>query len=250
MCESGRKALPSASEQARLAHIMTALAASLPLAGLPLAFRAGLTAALAAGFAYLLVSPLLSGATQVLLKGSGVALLALSAWQLRTPGCRWLAAIMMLGALGDVLLDLPGLFIAGAASFAAGHVVAISFYVRHRRDASLADRITAALLILFGLAMPPLLTPAGMPFGLAMIYAVLLTGMAASLWLSRFPRLAAWGALAFVLSDTILVLRMGGGRLIGPMADSAMVWTFYFGGQWLITLGVGRGLLARAARAA
>jgi hypothetical protein len=28
-----------------------------------------------------------------------------------------------------------------------------------------------------------------------------------------------------------------------------MVWAFYFGGQWLIALGVGRGLLARAAHA-
>lgn len=229
---------------------MAALVASLPLAGLPARFCIGLAAALTAGFAYLLFSPMLDGAAQVALKGSGVTLLALTALQLRSEGARWLAAIMALGALGDVLLALPGLFIAGAASFAAGHVVAISFYLRHRRDAGLADRITAALLILYGLAMPPLLTPAGLPFGLAMVYAVLLTGMAAGLWLSRFPRLAAIGALGFVLSDTILVLRMGGGRLIGPVADSAMVWAFYFGGQWLITLGVGRGLLARAARAA
>jgi uncharacterized membrane protein YhhN len=99
---------------------MTALAASLPLADLPVRFRAGLTAALAAGLAYLLLSPMLDGTANVVLKGSGVTLLALSALQLRTDGARWLAAIMALGALGDVLLALPGLFIAGAASFAAG----------------------------------------------------------------------------------------------------------------------------------
>jgi uncharacterized membrane protein YhhN len=228
---------------------MTAVAASLPLAGMPVRFRAGLAAAFAAGLAYLLLSPMLGGPINILLKGSGVALLALSALQLRAAGGRWLAAVMALGALGDVLLELPGLFIAGASSFAAGHVVAISFYARHRRNAGVGDRIVATLLILFGLVMPPLLTPGGLPYGFAMVYAVLLTAMAASLWLSRFPRLAALGAIAFVLSDTILVLRMGGGRLIGPLADGAMVWTFYFGGQWLITLGVGRGLLARAARA-
>ena len=227
---------------------MTALAASLPLAGLPVRFRAGLTAALAAGLAYLLLSPMLDGTANVVLKGSGVTLLALSALQLRTDGARWLAAIMALGALGDVLLALPGLFIAGAASFAAGHLVAIIFYARHRRAVGGRDWLMAALL-LFGLAMPPLLTPAGLPFGQTLLYAVLLTAMAASLWLSRFPRLAALGAIAFVLSDTILVLRLGGGRLIGPTADGAMVWAFYFGGQWLIALGVGRGLLARAAHA-
>ena len=228
---------------------MTALAASLPLAGLPVRFRAGLTAALAAGLAYLLLSPLLDGTANVVLKGSGVTLLALSALQLRTDGARWLAAIMALGALGDVLLALPGLFIAGAASFAAGHLVAIIFYARHRSAAGARDWLMAALLLLFGLAMPPLLTPAGLPFGQTLLYAVLLTAMAASLWLSRFPRLAALGAIAFVLSDTILVLRLGGGRLIGPTADGALVWAFYFGGQWLIALGVGRGLLARAAHA-
>lgn len=228
---------------------MPALVASLPLAGLPLGFRAGLATSLAAGLAYLLLAPLIDGNLQTALKGSGVALLALSAWQLKAPGARVLAAIMALGALGDVLLDLPGLFVAGAASFAAGHAVAIAFYARHRRDAAVRDRLIAASLILYGLAMPPLLTPAGQPWGLTMIYAVLLTGMAASIWLSRFPRLAALGAIAFVLSDTILVLRMGGGRLVGPMVDGALVWALYFGGQWLITLGVGRGLLARAARA-
>ena len=201
---------------------LTALAASLPLAGLPVRFRAGLTAALAAGLAYLLLSPMLDGIANVVLKGSGVTLLALSALQLRTDGARWLAAIMALGALGDVLLALPGLFIAGAASFAAGHLVAIIFYARHRSAAGTRDWLMPALL-LFGLAMPPLLTPAGLPFGQTLLYAVLLTAMAASLWLSRFPRLAALGAIAFVLSDTILVLRLGGGRLIGPTADGALV---------------------------
>ena len=224
------------------------MAALLPLAGLPRGFRAGMAIAFAAGLAYLLVEPLVGSAAQVALKGSGALLLAVSALQLPAAGARWLAGIMALGALGDVLLELPGLFFAGAASFAAGHVLAIGFYARHRRAVGAQDWLVAALLLLFGLAMPPLLTPAGMPVAPTIVYAVLLTAMAASLWLSRFPRLAALGALAFVVSDTVLVLRMGGGRLIGPAADGALVWIFYFGGQWLITLGVGRGLLARAAR--
>jgi hypothetical protein len=75
--------------------------------------------------------------------------------------------------------------------------------------------------------------------------------MAASLWLSRFPRLAALGAIGFVISDTILVYRMGGGHLLGPgqdgALDGALVWATYFGGQWLIALSVARGLLARQA---
>ena len=226
---------------------MTALAPPLPLAGLPLRFLLPMAAALLAGLAWLLLAPLLGGPAAVFIKGSGVALIALAALQLPASGARWLAAVMALGATGDMLLEVPGLFIAGAASFAAGHVVAMAFYVRHRRQASTSDRLMAAGLIAYGLAMPPLLSSASVPYGLAMVYAVLLCGMAASLWLSRFPRLAALGALGFVLSDTILVYRMGGGELLGPALDGAAVWFFYFGGQWMIALGVARGLLARAA---
>ncbi len=226
----------------------SAQGSALPLSGLPLRFRVALGLAGLCGLAYLLLAPLLDGPAQVLLKGSGVAMLALAAVQIRATGAAWLAAIMALGACGDMLLAMPGLFIAGAASFATGHAVAIAFYMRHRRQVTATDRLIAGGLLVYGLVMPPLLTPAGMPWGLAMVYAVLLTGMAASLWLSRFPRLAALGALAFVVSDSILVLRMGGGVLIDPMIDSALVWSSYFAGQWLITLGVARGLLARAAR--
>ncbi len=238
---------------------MTALAAppqpdlppaELPQAGLPLQFRLAMAASLLMGLAYLLAAPLLDGPAHVLLKGSGVALLALAALQVPVAGAGWLTAVMLLGAIGDVLLDVQGLFLAGAGSFALGHVVAMVFYARHRRPAVPTQRLMAAALILYGLAMPPLLSPPDVPFGLMMLYAVLLCGMAASLWLSRFPRLAAMGALGFVLSDTILVYRMGGGQLLGPALDGALVWGTYFGGQWLITLGVARGLLARAARGA
>jgi uncharacterized membrane protein YhhN len=226
---------------------MSGLAASLPLAGLPISFRLSMAASLLMGLAFLLIDPLLNGVPHLVLKGSGVALLALAAWQLPAAGARWLAAVMFFGALGDVLLDMPGLFIAGGASFAGGHLLATIFYARHRRPNTAQDRVIAAALIGYGLAMPPLLSPPDVPYGLTMAYAVLLCGMAASLWLSRFPRLAALGAIGFVLSDTILVYRMGGGALVGPAVDGALVWGFYFGGQWLITLGVGRGLLARAA---
>ena len=226
---------------------MSAFAASLPMSGLPLRFRLPMAASLLAGLAWLLLEPLLGMPADIVVKGSGVALIALATLQLPVAGARWLAAVMALGALGDMLLEVPGLFIAGAASFAAGHIVAIAFYLRHRRRHTAADRLMAACLIGFGVAMPPLLSPTGVPYGFAMVYGVLLCGMAASLWLSRFPRLAALGAIGFVISDTILVYRMGGGQLLGPALDGALVWATYFGGQWLIALSVARGLLARQA---
>ncbi|WP_164155989.1 lysoplasmalogenase family protein [Sandarakinorhabdus rubra] len=226
---------------------MPSLVASLPLAGLPLRFRLPMAAALMAGLAWLLLEPVLAGPVAVAVKGSGVALIALAALQLPASGARWLATIMALGAAGDMLLEVKGLFIAGAACFALGHVAAMLFYARHRRGTSAMDRLLAAAMVGYGLVMPPLISPVAVPYGLAMVYAVLLTGMAASLWLSRFPKLALAGALGFVLSDTLLVYRMGGGALIGGAADSALVWILYFAGQWLIALGVARGLLARQA---
>jgi uncharacterized membrane protein YhhN len=226
---------------------MTALLSIDGSSGLPIRFRAVLAMAGLAGLAYLLLGPLTTGPAHVLLKGSGVLLLAGSALQLRCAGSGWLVLIMLLGGSGDMLLAIPGLFIAGAACFALGHATAIAFYLRHRRDAAIGDLIVMVALMAYGLGMPVLLAPPGQGFGATLVYGLLLCAMAASLWLSRFPRLAAIGALLFIASDTLLVLRMGDVTLIDPLVDGALVWASYFSGQWLITLGVARGLLAKAA---
>ncbi len=225
---------------------MTALISLHAPAGLPIRFRAMLAMAGLAGLAYLLLGPLVTGPAHVLLKGSGALLLSSAAAQLRTNGSAWLALVMLLGAIGDMLLALPGLFEAGAASFALGHGVAIAFYARHRRGGGIADVAMIAGLMAYALAMPALLAPPGQNYGLTLVYALLLCAMAASLWTSRFPRLAAVGALMFVASDTLIVLRLGSGTLVDSMIDGALVWSLYIGGQWLITLGVARGLLAKA----
>ena len=226
---------------------MTALVSIDGSAGLPVRFRAVLGLAGLAGLAYLLLGPLTTGPAHVALKGSGVLLLAGAAMQVRSAGAPLLALVMLLGSIGDVLLAIPGLFEAGAASFAMGHAVAIAFYLQHRRRPAVGDLMVIAALLAFGLAMPPLLTAPQQSFSLTLVYALLLCAMAASLWLSRFPRLAAIGALLFIASDTVLVLRLGDHVLIDPLVDGALVWASYFSGQWLITLGVARGLLAKAA---
>ncbi len=176
------------------------------------------------------------------LKGAGVGLLALAALR---PGSRWLAAILGLDAIGDVLINLPGLFFAGAGAFAIGHVVAMASYNRRRVTAPGPGRTAgAAALIGYGLAMPWLVSPAGAPIGAAMLYSVLLCGMAAALLLSRLPRLAAIGAALFVVSDTLLVMRLGG-ALIGPaFVHGLAVWYSYYAGQLLIFTGASAGLRA------
>jgi uncharacterized membrane protein YhhN len=202
-----------------------------------------LSLSMAIGTAYPWLAPTLPPAAAIAAKGAGVALLALAAALQRAPQGVWLVAIMLAGATGDVLLELPGLFFVGAGAFAIGHVIAMVFYFPNRRaDAGLLARVAALALIGWGLVMPTLVSPPGTPVGLLMLYSVLLCGMAATLLLSRFGRLATAGALLFVVSDTLLIMRLGG-RLVGD-ADlhGLLVWLTYYFGQAMITIGVLRGL--------
>jgi uncharacterized membrane protein YhhN len=203
-----------------------------------------LAASLLAGLAYPFLGEQLSLAASVTAKGAGVSLLAVAALLLRSRDRLWLAAIMAAGALGDILLALPGLFFVGAGAFAIGHVVAIVFYLRNRRDAARGlERLAALALIGWGLAMPTLVSPPGTPVGALMLYSVLLCGMTAALLLSRFSRLAVVGAVLFVVSDTLLIMRLGGRLIVGESVHGMLVWLTYYLGQLLIFIGVGRMLL-------
>lgn len=215
----------------------------------PPAERWLVTLSLAAGLIYPFLDDRFGLVADVTLKGLGVAALALAAFVNKGKGFRWLAAIMAAGALGDMLLEVPGAFFIGAGSFALGHCLAIGFYGTNRRlPMTLVPRIAAALLILYGLAMPTLVTPPGTPVGAETLYAVLLCGMAAAMLLSRFAfssgtgPLGVAGALLFVLSDTFLIMRLGGTLVGGETVHGLIVWYSYYLGQLLIFLGVARTL--------
>src|SRR5262249_26817165 len=80
-------------------------------------------------------------------KGSGVALLALYAASRAKSLDGWLiAAVMALGALGDVLLETNGLQV-GAVAFLAGHLVAVWLYLKDRRRLSGAQIAALAALV-------------------------------------------------------------------------------------------------------
>jgi uncharacterized membrane protein YhhN len=208
-----------------------------------------LAASLVAGLSYPFLNEGLSLAASVAFKGAGVSLLALAALFLRARERYWLATIMAAGALGDILLALPGLFFVGAGSFAIGHVVAILFYMRNGSDsAGGVGRLAALALIGWGLAMPTLASPPGTPVGALMLYSVLLCGMAAALLLSRFSRLAMIGALLFIISDTLLIMRLGGRLVGGESLHGLLVWVTYYLGQLLIFIGVAAGLVRPGAR--
>jgi uncharacterized membrane protein YhhN len=215
-----------------------------------------LAVSLIAGIAYPLVSLwLIAGfgiAADAAGKGVAVTALALAAGGRAWPGHWWLAAIMAAGATGDILLAIPGLFIAGGAAFAIGHLLATVFYMQQKSAVAAAwHRVAAAALIGWGLLMPNLLMPGGAPVGALMLYGVLLGGMAAAALLSRFDRrLVAAGAVLFVISDTLLVARLGGHFAGYPRFAELAVWYSYYAAQLLVFTGVARGLVSSARGAA
>lgn len=167
-------------------------------------------------------------------KGMGVGLLA--TWASRQGSSldhRLLAIVLTLGATADMVLELN--FVAGAAIFALGHVVAITLYLRNRRpglgarDAALAAAFIAGTCALaFTLASPDWAPPVA-------VYTLFLATMAATALIARFP-LAATGALLFVASDLLIFARMG--PLEGTQWADFAIWASYFAGQALIAWGV------------
>lgn len=203
-----------------------------------------LLASLAAGIGYWFVRDgQLAGTFHLLLKGAGVACLAVYAltWRKLT-GALQLAAIMALGAAGDMALEID--FTLGAALFLIGHIVALAFYLkRPRAQPSASQRGLAAALLIGTPLIAFLLTPAPMRWQVT-LYALTLGAMAGAAWASVFPRYRVGvGAVLFVLSDLLIFARMG------PLARSAvpglLVWPLYYFGQFLICTGVIRALRAR-----
>jgi uncharacterized membrane protein YhhN len=167
-------------------------------------------------------------------KGMGVGLLA--TWASRQGAStdhKLLALVLTLGATADMVLELN--FVAGAAIFALGHVLAIALYLRNRRpgvgarDAGLAAAFIAGTCALaFALASPDWAPPVA-------VYTLFLASMAGAALASRFP-LAATGALLFVASDLLIFARMG--PLEGAGWADFAIWATYFAGQALIAWGV------------
>ena len=207
------------------------------------AARLALLAALAGGVSYLAADYLhLSPVVSLAWKGSGVGCLALyAALSARTTDGWLICAVMAFGAAGDVLLGAAG-YVVGGGAFLVGHLIAIGLYLRSRRSGlGWPAWLAAAALIAVTVATAFLLPAAraGAP-GVA-VYAAGLASMAASAWLSRFPRTVAAGAMLFLVSDLLIFARAGplsgGGAWLG-----FAIWSLYFAGEALICTGVVRTL--------
>lgn len=201
------------------------------------------TAALVTGASYWFADGLIvPGPLQLIWKGAGVGLLAIWAASMARSRDGWLlAAVLALGALGDVLLEAAGLTV-GAVAFLAGHIVAVVLYLRNRRQRLSGSQAAFAVALL--IATPAISWLLSHDAGVA-LYAAGLGTMAATAWTSRFPRYrVGLGAVLFVASDLLIFARMG--PLTGSVWPGQLIWPTYFAGQALIAWGVVATLEKRA----
>lgn len=170
-------------------------------------------------------------------KGAAVSLLAIYAARRAKGTDGWLlVAVMALGALGDMVLELD--MLAGGALFALGHVVATVLFLRNLRFRRSRSQTSAAIALLVG---PPLiaamLAQADPRWMLAAGYAAIGGAMAGSAWISRFPRYCVGiGAVLFLISDLIIFAREGGH--VAEAVSWWLVWPLYYAGQFMIATGV------------
>jgi uncharacterized membrane protein YhhN len=155
----------------------------------------------------------------------------------------WLAVILAFYALGDGLIEFG--MVPGAIAFAAGHIVAIGLYFRHRRVGPTFSQKLLALAIfvltpVIAYGLPP--TPEE---GIQVAaYCVILSAMAAMAWSSNFPRYrVGMGAVLFVISDLLIFARLG--PLAGSELTSIAIWYLYYFGVLMIAVGVAQTLVKR-----
>jgi alkylglycerol monooxygenase len=174
-------------------------------------------------------------------------LLVVQVWRSgRLPGTAalWLGLALAGSLAGDVFLMLDGLFIPGLVAFLLAHLAYIVLFRQGTRWWPVRPVLAGCLA--YAALMVAVLWIGGLPPGLrgpVAVYALVISLMAAQAigraWLQRDRAsvLVAAGAVAFVISDTLLALN----RFVSPLPASA-VWVLgsYYAAQCLIIGGTVR----------
>ncbi|WP_313586100.1 lysoplasmalogenase [Aquidulcibacter sp.] len=182
------------------------------------------------------------------MKTAAVAGLALVVWQAQGPS--FLLFALAASAVGDLLLAGPGekRFMAGVVAFAIAHGCYIPLFLefgafKHGLGAWQVVAALALLLTSAGLLFGVLWRHLGPMKGPLSIYFVIILAMcfsALALPTSPYLTFAVIGVVAFATSDMILGFEMFALKPDSPWhrVTSPAVWTLYYGGQALITLGI------------
>jgi hypothetical protein len=196
--------------------------------------RPWLLAAIAAAIAfYVLKSSTIGEAFLIPIKGAACIFLALYALRRgKTSDAKILAAFLGLSAVGDmgILLDLQ----LGGALFFAAHLAGISLFLRNPRQSPTGSQKGLGVALFLGTPFVSWVIAGDWQITL---YSLALGGMAASAWMSRFPRYRVGiGAVLFVFSDWLIFAEFG--VLSGSRIPDLVIWPLYFLAQFLIATGV------------
>lgn len=216
-----------------------------PLRGFDRLDGALLLLSIASSVAFMATRPLQPFAGAAVLKGLGMAPLAVLAWRvLGRVGSRdraLLTSALVLSCVGDVFLqlDFRRYFVHGLAAFLLAHLTYIVLFVRswpRPLEPPTGPKIlTALVLVYFALGCVWLAPDLGRLTIPGLAYAAAVTAMTVSAILTGFPRpFVCIGALLFLISDSLLAAVSF--KTSRPLA-ALMIWPTYYLGQYGITLG-------------
>jgi uncharacterized membrane protein YhhN/ketosteroid isomerase-like protein len=152
-------------------------------------------------------------------------------------GHNGLALGLLLSSAGDALLEIDSkLFAAGLLAFLCAHLIYTITFVRNRDRTSRPPWAAVSAVAAFAAAFGVWLVPSTGDLAIPVVcYIGAITMMVSSSLAARFPtHHAAAGALLFFISDAILATNRFKTDLPG---HGFLVWSTYYAGQLLITLG-------------
>ena len=199
---------------------------------------------IASSVAFMATRPLQPFPGAAVLKGLGMAALALLAFRLLGNTTRdrlLLTAALVLSCGGDVFLqlDFRRYFVEGLAAFLLAHLTYIGLFAGNWRrplQPSTGQTILVSLvLVYFALGCIWLWPDLGRLAVPTLTYAAAVTGMTISAILTGFSRPFVWvGAVLFLISDSLLAA----GRFKTPLSLAAfLIWPTYYLAQYGITMG-------------
>jgi uncharacterized membrane protein YhhN len=207
---------------------------------------------LATAVAYLGVINDRAGPRRTVAKTAAIAILpALPLTYLAVPGAPVSALVTMtlalvLSALGDYFLaleDQSRFFVPGLASFLAAHVAYIAAFLPYATVASgfapvAIIAVAMAAGILLGVLRPAL---GRLRWPVYAYFAVIMTMVAAAMFVKDAPWYLGAGAVIFALSDSLIAVR----KFLKPFPGvNEAVWVTYIAAQFMLTAGLLVTLLA------
>lgn len=200
--------------------------------------RPWLLASIASAVAFIaLQSSRLPGLYLLALAAAPFVLLAVYALQRhRGRDTRLLAVMLVLEGIGLAISSIWPTIAINALLF--GYLAGLSLFLSHRIQHPDPDRRVAAAVLLLG---TPVLCWVAIGMGL-MFYGLALGGMAASAWISTFPRSRAGvGAVLIVVANVL-----GVAVIDGALLPAILAWGLFYVGNVVLATGVTGELIERA----